>query len=107
MVDENGVRTVDIGYCINGCHRVVRNVFYGGYCNHSHNHVFCTTTDCKNQYTFPLKSIEYIIPHEEDCVTIIHDEVAENAIKEALSSMTNEEKVYMLSSSFYALGDKW
>ena len=58
-------KNVDIGYYLEYCgHRVIENVYYGGYA-HDHNHVFCTTADNKNQYTLPIDSIEFIIPHED------------------------------------------
>lgn len=58
-------KTVDIGYYLDYCgHRIIKNVYYGGYV-HDHNHVFCTTADNKNQYTLPVDSIEFIIPHED------------------------------------------
>ena len=58
-------KTVDIGYYLEYCgHRVIQNVYYGGYA-HDHDHVFCTTVDGKNQYTLPVNSIEFIIPHED------------------------------------------
>lgn len=58
-------KTVDIGYYLDYCgHRVIKNVYYGGYA-HDHDHIFCTTADNKNQYTLPLNSIEFIIPHED------------------------------------------
>ena len=64
-LDEEA-RTVDIGYHIkNYGHRIVKNVYYSGYAYDS-KHVFCTTADGKNQYTFPVDSIEFIIPHEVD-----------------------------------------
>jgi GTP pyrophosphokinase len=31
-------------------------------------HVFCTTVDGANQYTFPLESIDFIVPHIERCI---------------------------------------
>jgi hypothetical protein len=63
--NENGAKTVDIGYYLEYCgHRVIKNVYYGGYA-HDHDHVFCTTADSKNQYTLPVNSIEFIIPHED------------------------------------------
>ena len=58
-------RTVDVGFYLDYCgHRVIENVYYGGYA-HDHNHVFCTTTDSKNQYTLPIDAIDFIIPHED------------------------------------------
>jgi hypothetical protein len=58
-------KNVDIGYYLEYCgHRVIENVYYGGYA-HDHDHIFCTTADNKNQYTLPLNSIEFIIPHED------------------------------------------
>ena len=58
-------KTVDIGYYLEYCgHRVIENVYYGGYA-HDHDHVFCTTVDGKNQYTLPVNSIEFIVPHED------------------------------------------
>jgi hypothetical protein len=58
-------KTVDIGYYLDYCgHRIIKNVYYGGYA-HDHDHIFCTTADNKNQYTLPLNSIEFIIPHED------------------------------------------
>lgn len=63
--DIKDAKNVDIGYYLDYCgHRVIKNVYYGGYA-HDHNHVFCTTADNKNQYTLPLDSIEFIIPHED------------------------------------------
>lgn len=63
--NENSAKTVDIGYYLEYCgHRVIENVYYGGYA-HDHDHVFCTTVDGKNQYTLPVDSIEFIIPHED------------------------------------------
>lgn len=63
--DDVNEQTVDIGYNLEYCgHRVIKNVYYGGYA-HDHNHVFCTTVDSKNQYTLPVDSIEFIIPHED------------------------------------------
>ena len=62
---ENTSKNVDIGYYLEYCgHRVIKNVYYGGYA-HDHDHVFCTTADNKNQYTLPIDSIEFIIPHED------------------------------------------
>lgn len=59
------VNNVDIGYYLEYCgHRVIKNVYYGGYA-HDHDHVFCTTADNMNQYTLPVNSIEFIIPHED------------------------------------------
>lgn len=64
-VATTDMNTVDIGYCLDYCgHRVIKNVYYGGYA-HDHDHVFCTTVDSKNQYTFPVDSIEFIVPHED------------------------------------------
>lgn len=64
-LDEE-TRTVDIGYHIKHYgHRIIKNVYYGGYA-HDSKHVFCTTVNGKNQYTFPIDSIEFIIPHEVD-----------------------------------------
>ena len=64
-LDEEKAQTVDIGYHLEYCgHRVIQNVYYGGYA-HDHDHVFCTTVDSKNQYTLPVNSIEFIIPHED------------------------------------------
>lgn len=58
-------KTVDIGYYLDYCgHRVIKNVYYGGYA-HDHDHIFCTTADSKNQYTLPVDSIEFIVPHED------------------------------------------
>lgn len=58
-------KNVDIGYYLEYCgHRVIKNVYYGGYA-HDHDHVFCTTVDSKNQYTLPVDSIEFIVPHED------------------------------------------
>ena len=63
--DIDTEKTVDIGYYLEYCgHRVIQNVYYGGYA-HDHDHVFCTTVDGKNQYTLPVNSIEFIIPHED------------------------------------------
>jgi hypothetical protein len=62
---EDTPKNVDIGYYLEYCgHRVIQNVYYGGYA-HDHNHVFCTTDDSLNQYTLPIDSIEFIIPHED------------------------------------------
>ena len=59
-------KTVDIGYYLEYCgHRIIKNVYYNGYVHDDHDHVFCTTVDCKNQYTLPVNSIEFIIPHED------------------------------------------
>lgn len=63
--DIKEVKNVDIGYYLEYCgHRVIKNVYYGGYA-HDHNHIFCTTDDSLNQYTLPINSIEFIIPHED------------------------------------------
>lgn len=63
--DIKDAKNVDIGYYLEYCgHRVIKNVYYGGYA-HDHDHVFCTTADNKNQYTLPISSIEFIIPHED------------------------------------------
>lgn len=63
--DIDTPKNVDIGYYLEYCgHRVIKNVYYGGYA-HDHDHVFCTTADNKNQYTLPIDSIEFIIPHED------------------------------------------
>lgn len=65
LKDDANEQTVDIGYNLKYCgHRVIKNVYYGGYA-HDHDHVFCTTVDGKNQYTLPVNSIEFIIPHED------------------------------------------
>jgi hypothetical protein len=62
---KNIPKNVDIGYYLDYCgHRVIENVYYGGYA-HNHDHVFCTTADSLNQYTLPIDSIEFIIPHED------------------------------------------
>ena len=62
--NDKKAQTVDIGYCLDYCgHRVIQNVYYGGYA-HDHDHVFCTTVDGANQYTLPINSIDFIIPHE-------------------------------------------
>lgn len=62
---ENTPKNVDIGYYLEYCgHRIIENVYYGGYA-HDHDHVFCTTDDSLNQYTLPIDSIEFIVPHEE------------------------------------------
>lgn len=62
---ENKEKTVDIGYYLEYCgHRVIQNVYYGGYAR-DHYHVFCTTVDSKNQYTLPVDSVEFIVPHED------------------------------------------
>jgi hypothetical protein len=66
MIIFSESNTVDIGYYLEYCgHKIIKNVYYGGYA-HDHNHVFCTTADSKNQYTLPVNSIEFIIPHEVD-----------------------------------------
>lgn len=58
-------KTVDIGYHLTYCgRRVIKNVYYGGYA-HDHEHIFCTTADYHNQYTLPIDSIDFIIPHED------------------------------------------
>lgn len=63
--DIDTEKTVDIGYYLEYCgYRVIKNVYYGGYA-HDHDHVFCTTADSKNQYTFPVNSIDFIVPHED------------------------------------------
>lgn len=65
LENKDEEKTVDIGYYLEYCgHRVIKNVYYGGYA-HDHDHVFCTTADNKNQYTLPIDSIEFIIPHED------------------------------------------
>jgi hypothetical protein len=64
VINDKGI-TVDIGYHLDYCgHRIIKNVYYGGYA-HDHDHIFCTTADNKNQYTLPVDSIEFIIPHED------------------------------------------
>jgi hypothetical protein len=61
-------KTVDIGYYLVYCgHRIIKNVYYGGYA-HDHDHVFCTTADNKNQYTLPIESIDFVVPHMERCI---------------------------------------
>ena len=58
-------KTVDIGYYLEYCgHKIIKNVYYGGYA-HDLDHVFCTTINNKNQYTLPVDSIEFIVPHED------------------------------------------
>lgn len=58
-------KTVDIGYYLEYYgHKIIKNVYYGGYA-HDSEHVYCTTADSKNQYTLPVNSIEFIIPHED------------------------------------------
>ena len=59
-------KIVDIGYYLDYCgRRVIKNVYYDGYVRDDHDHVFCTTVDGKNQYTLPVDSIEFIVPHED------------------------------------------
>jgi hypothetical protein len=71
---KDKVKTVDIGYHLDYCgHQMVENVYYGGYTGHDKGearHVFCTTVDGANQYTFPLESIDFIVPHIERCVMV-------------------------------------
>ena len=63
--DDEKAQTVDIGYNLDYCgHRIIQNVYYGGYA-HDSDHVFCTTVDGINQYTLPVNSIDFIIPHED------------------------------------------
>ena len=58
-------KTVDIGYHLEYCgHRIIKNVYYCGY-THDQEHIYCTTVDGKNQYTLPVNSIEFIVPHED------------------------------------------
>lgn len=64
-IEEFNDELVDIGYYLDYCgHRVIKNVYYGGYA-HNHDHIYCTKADAKNQYTLPVNSIEFIIPHED------------------------------------------
>ena len=64
-LDEEKAQTVDIGYYLEYCgHKIIKNVYYGGYA-HDLDHVFCTTINNKNQYTLPVDSIEFIVPHED------------------------------------------
>lgn len=64
-INKDEEKTVDIGYYLDYCgHRVIANVYYGCYA-HDHNHIFCTTVNGSNQYTLPIESIEFIIPHED------------------------------------------
>ena len=57
-------KRVDVGYYLEHCgHRVIENVYYRY--NDSHDHVFCVTVGCTNQYMLPIKAIEFIIPHED------------------------------------------
>lgn len=72
LENENNVlnisesQTVDIGYYLAYCgHRVIKNVYFDGYVHDDHDHVFCTTVDGKNQYTLPVNSVEFIVPHED------------------------------------------
>jgi hypothetical protein len=39
--------------------------YYAGYGKSDARHVFCTTVDGANQYTFPLSAIDWVIPHED------------------------------------------
>jgi hypothetical protein len=62
-IKEFNDELVDIGYYLEYCgHRVIKNVYNGGYA-YDHDHIYCTTADAKNQYTLPINSIEFIIPH--------------------------------------------
>lgn len=63
--EEAKAETVDIGYHLEYCgNQIIKDVYYGGYAN-DNKHVFCTTKDNKNQYTFPIESIDFIVPHIE------------------------------------------
>lgn len=66
MIIFSESNTVDIGYYLEYCgHKVIKNVYYGGYAKHKTKHIYCTTADSKNQYILPVDSIEFIIPHED------------------------------------------
>ena len=65
MIMFSESNTVDIGYYLEYCgHRIIKNVYYCGY-THDQEHIYCTTVDGKNQYTLPVDSIEFVIPHED------------------------------------------
>lgn len=80
---------VDVGYFINGRHGVIRNVM--PISNTKTEHLCFIQADGEEQYALKKEDIEYVIPHDEEC-KVVHDEVAENYIKDALKSMTNAEK---------------
>ena len=58
---------VDVGYCINGKHGVIRNVSLTA--NPYSDHRVFTSADCKEQYCMKVDNIEYIIPSDIDCVS--------------------------------------
>ena len=67
MIVFSESNTVDIGYYLEYCgHKVIKNVYYGGYAKYKTKHIYCTTSDSKNQYILPIDSIDFIIPHEVD-----------------------------------------
>ena len=73
---------VDVGYNINGRHGVIRNVM--PLANTKTEHLCFTQVDGDEQYAIKKENIEYVIPHEEEYAEV-HDEAAENYIKNVLN----------------------
>ena len=63
---------VDVGYCINGKHGVIRNVSLT--VNPYSDHRVFTSADCKEQYCMKVDNIEYIIPSDIDNVGSLYTE---------------------------------
>ena len=62
MIDENGVRTVDVGYFIDGRHGVIRNVT--PLSNTTTEHLCFMQADGEEQYALKKEDIDYVIPHQ-------------------------------------------
>ena len=58
---------VDVGYCIDGRHGVIRNVSLTA--NPYSDHRVFTSANCKEQYCMKVDDIEYIIPSDIDSVS--------------------------------------
>ena len=60
-------RFVDVGYYLIYCgHQVLEKVSQG-IISHDINKVYFNSEDDLNQYCLPLDSIEFVIPHCENC----------------------------------------
>lgn len=66
---------VDVGYCIDGKHGIIRNVTQIG--NHATDHLVFENNDGE-QYALKKTDIEYVIPHEEETKEIHFKEPKRN-----------------------------
>ena len=62
---------VDVGYCIDGKHGVIRKVM--PISNTKTEHLCFIQADGEEQYALKKEDIEYVIPHEEEHIMIMGD----------------------------------